>query len=100
MTIVERIMNGEFDNELKDISFWIGQRNKALRLKTTAKAMVEIKVGDIVVLRNLKPQYVNGLTAKVTGKMRTKLTVEIEDGQYTGRFGRKVTVPASCLDKV
>lgn len=100
MTIIQQIMNGDFDNNLTDMVEAIQERRKLTRFQNNFIAMVDIKIGDTVVLKGLKPSYVNGLKAKVIGKKRTKLSIEIISGQDTGRFGRFVTVPADCLEKV
>jgi len=98
MTIIEQIINGDLDADLDGISDALRERKKLKKSKTSALNMATIAVGDIVVLRNLKPKYVNGLRAKVVGKKRTKLEVELE--RPVGRFSGIVTVPVSCLDKV
>lgn len=100
MTIAQRIINGELDKELAQISEAIRQRKISTRYQATALAMVEMKVGDVVVLKNLNPKYINGLRGKILEKKRTKISVLLDEGQDTGRFGRRVTCPASCLEKV
>ena len=99
MTIVEQIINGDHDAELQSIVEAVRERKKLNRSKNTAIAMVSMKVGDIVVLKNLSPKYVNGLKAKIVEKKRTKFAVTLVDGSV-GRFSGRVTVPASCMEKV
>lgn len=98
--LVSDIISGKHDAELDEISNAISQRKKLTRSQNTAMAMATIKIGDIVVLKNLSPKYVNGLKAEVKGKKRTKLSVQLVDGPV-GRFsGGPVNVPASCVDLV
>jgi ribosomal protein L21E len=100
MSLLADIIDGKHDGELSEITEAIRQRKKLNSSKNTAKAMATIKVGDVVVLRNLSPKYINGCTGKVMSKKRTKFAVRLDDGQYTGRFGLNVNVPATCIDKV
>jgi hypothetical protein len=94
------IIGGIHDHQLDEILDACYQRKKLTRDQNTAMAMATIKVGDVVVLKNLRPKYINGLKGKVVEKKRTKISVELHTGQDTGRFGRRVTCPASCLEKV
>jgi len=98
MTVVEQIINGDLDGELDSIKEALRQRRKLKSSQKTAMAMITINVGDIVVLKNLTPKYVNGERAKVVKKNRTKFQVKLD--KPVGRFGTLVTVPASCLDRV
>jgi len=97
--LVADIISGKHDAELDEIINAVSQRKKLTRSQNVAMAMATIKIGDIVVLKNLSPKYVNGLKAEVKGKKRTKLSVELVDGPV-GRFGGIVTVPASNVDIV
>lgn len=99
MGLLEDIISGKHDSELDELSEVIRQRKKLTRSQNTALAMATIKVGDIVVLKNLSPKYVNGLKAEVIEKKRTKCAVKLVDGAV-GRFSGRVTVPASCMEKV
>jgi hypothetical protein len=100
MSLLSEIISGTHDAELGSLSDAIHERKKLKRSQETATAMATIRVGDVVVLKNLRPKYINGLKGKVVSKARSKISVRLNDGQNTGRFGQSVTCPASCLDKV
>jgi preprotein translocase subunit YajC len=94
------IISGVHDHQLEEMSEAIRQRKKLKRTQNTAMAMVTMKVGDVVILKGLNPKYINGLRGKVVDLKRTKISVMLDEGQYTGRFGRRVVCPANCLDRV
>ena len=98
MSIIASIINGDHDNDLESISNAVHERRKITRQTDTAIAMVNIKVGDTVILKNLSPKYVNGAEAEVVDKKRTKLVVKLKEP--IGKFGTlPMKVPASCVDK-
>lgn len=98
MNLAEEIINGNHDADLDQIVEAIRQRRKLNRSKDTALTMATVNVGDVVVLKGLTPKYLNGNQGKVVGKRRTKIEVQMD--QAIGRYGRMVTVPATCIDKV
>jgi len=100
MSLSQEIIAGQHDEELDQIREALQIRRKLKSQEATAIAMATLKAGDKVILKNLSPKYINGLTAKVVEKRRSKIAVLIDEGQHTGRFGRHVTCPASCLEKV
>lgn len=66
--------------------------------KSIARMMVRtLKPGDRVRIGSIKPRYMEGVTGQVVECRETKIEIEIDEGQYTGRFGRKLIVPASSL---
>jgi len=92
------ILEGKHDSELEAILEAVHQRRKLMRGASKAVAMVSLKIGDKVRLKGLSPKYVNGSTAKIVDKKRTKLVVVLDTP--VGRFKGRVTVPADCLEKV
>jgi hypothetical protein len=100
MSLLSEIINGDHDDDLQSIQDACRERKKLNRSKDTALAMSTLKVGDVIVLKGLNPKYINGCQGKITEKRRTKFTVRLDDGQHTGRFGKTVVVPATCMNKV
>jgi hypothetical protein len=99
MTIVTDIISGVHDSELDSIREAVHERRKLTQNETAAKNLIEIIVGDKIVLKDISPKYMIGAIATVTGKRRTKLEVKLDSP--VGRFGEStVVVPASCVEKV
>jgi hypothetical protein len=96
--MIAEILSGEHDSELEGILEAVHQRRKLMRGATKAVAFATLQIGDKVRLKGLRPKYVNGSTAEVVDKKRTKLVVVLD--KPTGRFMGRVTVPADCLDKI
>lgn len=69
----------------------------------TAEAMVTIKTGDVIRLKNIKPKYFNGtkgiVLSKDTNAGKFKVELINPDPRGTRRFGRTPTVDASCVYK-
>lgn len=60
-----------------------------------------VKAGDTVELHDLRPQYLNGVRAKVVRKRGPK-SFEVEFNQGVGKYraGVPIGVPAACITKV
>lgn len=76
------------------------RRTKTIRENTAAANAATLKVGDRVRTKGLSPKYLSGLPATVTRVDRTKISVEVDEGEDTGRYGRFFTVPASALEAI
>ena len=102
VSVAERIINGDLDDEFDEISKAMSSRRKIIRQMTTAKNMMNIKVSDVVVLKGLTPKELNGRKGKVVDKNRSTIQVRFNDGRSTRKFGPTslVTVPAVCVEKV
>jgi hypothetical protein len=99
MTIVTDILSGVHDSELDSIREAVNQRQKLTQSAQAAVTMTSISVGDKIVFKDIRPKYMIGEIATVTGKRRTKLEVKLDNP--VGRFnGGIVVVPASCVEKV
>lgn len=101
--IVPAIMNGELDNSLSAIVEAINARRKVIRQAATLVNKVVLVPGTRVKLKGLSPKYLNGLTGVIRegGSRRTKdLPVLLDEGQYTGRYGRNISIPASALERI
>ena len=98
MVFTQKIISGMMDSELDAISKAIDTRKKLLRETKIALTMSDLKIGDKVKLRDLRPKYINGIVAEVVKLNRT--TVAVRMPERSGRFSGIVNCPASCLDKV
>lgn len=101
MEVLNDIARGNLDDDLDRIAREVYDRRKivaGMRARATVRAL---RVGDKVrLVRNIKPRYLVGLTGTVKGKLQTKIDIVIDEGQDTGRFGRTLRTPASCVEKI
>lgn len=58
----------------------------------------KLRVGDRVVLRSIKPKYLTGQPATIRGSVGPKIEVELD--APIGRYGRKIMVVRTCLEKI
>lgn len=101
--IVLAIMNGELDDSLSGIVEAINARRKVMRQAATLVNKVVLVPGTRVKLVRISPKYLEGSvgTVQAGGSHRAKdLPVLLDEGQYTGRFPRRVNVPASSLERI
>jgi len=73
---------------------------EALKFKQRAIARMMVrtlKPGDRVRVGNIRPKYMAGATGTVVAGRETKVEVLLDEGQYTGRFGRKLIIPCASL---
>lgn len=100
--VLDAIFNGEVDDYFDEIITAIRDRQRAMRHSMANFNKVQLTPGTRVVLKGLSPKYLNGLHGAVTGKECTRprdLNVQLDPGQYTGRFASSVNVPASSLER-
>jgi ribosomal protein L21E len=88
------------EEELEQLNDQVRRRYQVMRAQKATNALRTFKVGDRVRLTGLKPKYINGARGLIMGRRQTKFEVLVDEGTYTGRFGRLVTVPAVCLVKM
>lgn len=74
------------------------------RQRMEQEALINIKAGNIVRLRNCKPKYLNGTKALVLDVLGSEGKFRIEffntvDPRALRRWGRVVTCPASMIEK-
>ena len=99
MTIASDIISGVYDSELDSIQHAVPERRELAQAEMAANNLIEISIGDKIVFKDIRPKYMIGEIATVTGKRRTKLEVKLDSP--VGRFGEStVVVPASCVEKV
>ncbi|MGH9906500.1 MAG: hypothetical protein ACRD8U_13075 [Pyrinomonadaceae bacterium] len=100
---VLRILRQADEAELSVISDTVRKQYRALAAQRTDDAIASIKPGDIVVLTNLKPKYLNGLHAEVLERWGPKFKVLVQPGadpRVNKRFAGCPVIPGSCLRKV
>jgi hypothetical protein len=69
--------------------------------RAIARLMVRsLKPGDKVRVGNIRPKYMAGTTGVVLETRETKIEVLMDEGQYLGRFGRKIIIPAASLSVI
>lgn len=93
--ITQEIMAGDHDDLLDGIEDAVRSRHKYLETVTHRT----IKIGDTVRFNHkASPKYLNGVTATVVGKSRTK--VELELNETVGKFeaGYPINTPVSIID--
>lgn len=74
------------------------ERIKYLRGVEARRVAATLERGTRVRVKpGIKPKYMVGLRGKIVNVLQTKAEVEFDEGQDTGRFGRFVRVPISCL---
>jgi hypothetical protein len=99
------VMSGDFDADLEKLSKLIENR---ISTKRSSRSINDYGIGDRVRLNSMcGTKYLQGHTAVVTGKGRTKLIVKLESP--TGRFLRfengvktsvDIKVPLMIIDPV
>jgi hypothetical protein len=94
------IIQGVHDNDLDRIETACRERRRLLREVKTAMTMATVEVGSRVRIKSIRPKYLIGATAVVTGKRRTKLEVRFENTHRRYRAGMVVIVPSSCVEMI
>ncbi len=95
--ITDAIQRGDFDHELPSFIAAVEARQRVLG----HKAFHTLNIGDKVVFNDkANPKYLQGVEAIITGKKKTRVTVEFAES--VGRFhaGVEITSPISIFDLV
>ncbi len=97
MRLVDQIRGGELDDDLGDITEAIAFRKNTLKRET----FFDLNVGDKVVFNSTaRPGYLKGTQATITGKKRTKVTVELDETVGKFQSGLAITSPVTIFDLV
>ena len=101
MTLINSILDGEYDEDFSDIAEAIKERKTVLRAQTFAR----LRVGDTVRISGARPQYLNGAEAEVVEKRTTKVTIlfPLDMGNhdpYRKFAGRRWIFPTNVLEKI
>ncbi len=103
-TLLADIIAGVHDDNLDNLIDAARNRQKAL----AQASFYTWKPGDKATLQNLSPKYMIGAPVTVTGKRKTRITVDVDPDwmtahpQASGRFGsgRHINVTADMLKAV
>ena len=92
-----QIMKGTFDEDLNLLSQAIKIRQK----ETKSQLLYSLRAGDQVILSDIRPRVLNGVTATVVKINRTRVRILIgQDSGVPARYHRQSTVPINCVSKV
>ncbi len=97
--VVEAILSGSLDASLDNLSAAIKDRRKQL----DQRKLYTLSVGDKVrFTAQTRPEYMVGLTGTIIRRRETKFEVQLDPGQYAGRFQNsdKIVVPPQLLEAV
>jgi hypothetical protein len=99
--VVEQIARGDHDEQLTVIFEAIRARRKYLSSQRSLANQATLTPGmKVVITGRISPKYLIGLSAVVAPDPAARpgsLMIDIDEGQYTGRYGKHVGVPADCL---
>jgi hypothetical protein len=91
--LLTAILRGDHDDILPLINDVVSDRRKTIG-RQLARSLT---IGDRVRFTSIRPQYLIGSTAMVTGRKGAKLMVRLERAQ--GRFGTsEISVPPQCVE--
>ena len=93
---VADIFEGKHDDDFTIIKRAITQREEYLAQAVGSS----LRPGDTVTLKDLRPKYLNGLTAEIVRVNRTRAVVRFDETSKVKarKYGRGTpTVPFSCL---
>lgn len=97
LTVLGQIKKGDLDDILDMLTTTIKERQTFLG----HKAFHTLSIGDKVVFNDqARPKYLKGALATITGKKRTNVTVEFDEGVGKFRAGVNITSPISIFDLV
>lgn len=88
------VHNGKLDEDIDEVLEFLRARKQYL----SDKAASALRPGDRVVIRNIKPRYLNGMVGHVRGRMAGKIEVELDQQPRGDRFGKVLIFPASCVE--
>ena len=98
--IIQAITNGDADSDMATVSAALRARGKYLSQQKAMVNKATLAPGTRVTIRgNIRPKYLLDLTGTVSedGHKAGFIMVDIDAGQYTGRYGKHLNIPASCL---
>lgn len=89
------IQRGDFDPYIDQVYDALRQRQKLNRAVEAAINSASIQPEQMVTLHDLRPNYLNGVRARVIEVSGDKIKVDM--GRKVHRYGPTVTVPASAV---
>lgn len=92
-----QILKGTFDEDLKLLSQAIKLRQKEAK----SQLLYSLRAGDQVILSDLRPKLLCGVTATVVKTNRTTVSVTIgSDSNAPVRYHGQSRIPIACVSKV
>jgi hypothetical protein len=98
--LLDYITDGQADEWLNEIVAAVRCRRDTLRKRRESNLRMTLVVGDVVMLREASPKYLNDLRATVEAVKRTRVHVRIiaQDCHKARHFAdSRVGVPLSCV---
>lgn len=87
--------------DLNSVVDAVKDRRKVLSALKGQEALATVKIGDLVALQGLSPQYINGSRGVVERISGTKIEVLLNDtwaeARTRQRYGATITVPAATV---
>jgi|SRR5262245_20134278 len=98
------IMMGKLDRYLDMISVAIRSRNEELHRRKEIEHLHTITVGDRVVLRNIRPKYLEGyegvVTATTIRRAKQHFVVDLDVDRVRRFSGKGIICPPAAVEKV
>ncbi len=98
--IVTAILTGELDRNLPSIIDACQTRGRIVKDISAAVNMSCISTGDTVKLVNLRPKYLEGALAKITGQTSKKLNCTMLETRRKYREGSAFSVSPNCVEVI
>jgi hypothetical protein len=100
--IIQAIASGEADGQLEAVFEAYKARRKYVARSTALVNQAELLPGTAVLISgSISPKYLVGVRGKVAERDLAPragcILVSVDAGEYTGRYGRELRVPANCL---
>jgi len=100
--VPQLIIEGKFDTMLDAIGHAIRSRREHMEARQATENLAKLKPGTRVVLRKLKPKYLNGMEGIVSDRPSRRpgdISVDM-DYAPSDRYGTHLNVPAACLERI
>lgn len=103
--IVKAITSGGADDNLTAVFDAFKARSRYLRTQAAITNQAELAGGTRVrITGGISPKYLVGIAGEVSACDSAPkagfLMVDIDETEYTGRFGHHLRVPANCLARI
>ena len=97
MAILDDILGGKYDDQLDRIRETCEMRRREVAYQSAAT----LRPGDKVMLKSIRPKYLQGTICTVVGFAHSKIRVRMPDDYGLGRYrGLEVRVPQTTVQRV